>query len=62
MKTSKRSARRARNRNTFVTQSLSRFIISALPALSQILAELPPADNGWPPYPRIRHSRATRAA
>jgi hypothetical protein len=33
-----------------------------LPALSQILAELQPADNGWPPYPRTCHSRATRGA
>ncbi|KAL7648963.1 hypothetical protein ACMYSQ_012642 [Aspergillus niger] len=61
-KPSKLSARRARNRNTFATQTLTRFLISALPTLSQLLAEIQPADNCWPPYPRNRHSRATRAA
>lgn len=61
-KPSKRSARRARNRNTFTRQTLTRFLMSALPTLSQLLAEIQPADNCWPPYPRYRHSRATRAA
>ncbi|CAI7639595.1 unnamed protein product [Penicillium pancosmium] len=45
-KTSKSSARRARKKNAFTTQSLTKFLISALPAFSQLLAEMQPAaDN-----------------
>ncbi|KAJ5413790.1 hypothetical protein N7509_000417 [Penicillium cosmopolitanum] len=62
-KTSKSSARQARNRNSFTTQCLTKFLISALPALSQLLAEMQPAaDNRWPPHPNIYSSRAMRAA
>jgi len=50
-KTSQSSARRARNKNASATQSLTKFLISALPALSQLLAEMQPAaDNCRPLY------------
>lgn len=62
-KTSKSSARRARNKNASATQSLTKFLISTLPALSQLLAETQPAaDNCRPLYRGIHYSRATRAA
>jgi hypothetical protein len=62
-KTSKSSARRARNKNVSATQSLTRFLISALPAFSKLLAEMQPAaDNCWPPYLGTHYSRAVRAA
>jgi hypothetical protein len=62
-KTSKRSGHRARNKNASATQSLTRFLFSALPAFSQLLAEMQPAaDNCWPPYLGTHYSRAMRAA
>jgi hypothetical protein len=62
-RTSKSSARRARNKNSFATQSLTKFLISALPAFSQLLAEMQPAaENCWPPHSGTQSSRAMRAA
>ena len=64
-KTSKSSAdrARARNKNATATQSLTKFLISALPAFSQLLSEMQPAaDNCWQSYRGTHYSRAARAA
>lgn len=50
-KSSKRSANRARNKAASAALSLTKVLISALPAFSQLLGEMhSTADNCWPPY------------
>ncbi|KUM55337.1 hypothetical protein ACN42_g11978 [Penicillium freii] len=62
-KTSKSSASRARNKKASASQSLARFLISALPAFSRLLAEMQPAaDDCWRPYRGTHYSRAMKAA
>lgn len=60
--TRKRSAR-TRNKTVSTTKSLSRFLTSALPALSRFLAEMQPKpDTCCPSHSQIHYSRAMRAA
>ncbi|KAJ5471516.1 hypothetical protein N7530_008873 [Penicillium desertorum] len=62
-KTSKSSASRARNKKASASQSLARFLISALPVFSRLLAEMQPAaDDCWRPYRGTHYSRAMKAA
>ncbi|KAJ5605345.1 hypothetical protein N7510_010499 [Penicillium lagena] len=62
-KSSKRSANRARNKAASAAMSLTKVLISALPAFSQLLGEMQStADNCWPPYLGTHYSRAIRAA
>ncbi|KAJ5904784.1 uncharacterized protein N7473_001700 [Penicillium subrubescens] len=59
----KTSRHRTRNKNVSATQSLSKFLASALPAFSRFLREMQPkSDNCYPSHPRFYYSRATRAA
>jgi hypothetical protein len=61
-KTRKRSAR-TRNKTVSATKSMSRFLTSALPALSRFLAEMQPKpDTCCPSHSQIHYSRAMRAA
>lgn len=62
-KTSQRSIKRTRNKTASVTQSLSRFLASALPAFSRFLTEMQPkSDTSYPSHPQFHYSRAMRAA
>ncbi|KAF2999989.1 hypothetical protein E8E15_000604 [Penicillium rubens] len=62
-KTSQRSIKRTRNKPASVTQSLSRFLASALPAFSRFLTEMQPkSDTSYPSHPQFHYSRAMRAA
>jgi hypothetical protein len=62
-KSSKRSANRARKKAASAALSLTKVLISALPAFSQLLGEMQStADNCWPPYLGTHYSRAMRAA
>ncbi|KAI3129601.1 hypothetical protein CBS147330_5231 [Penicillium roqueforti] len=62
-KTSQRSTKRTRNKTASVTQSLSRFLASALPAFSRFLTEMQPKSDAYcPSHSYISHSRAIRAA
>ncbi|KAJ6059924.1 hypothetical protein N7444_002856 [Penicillium canescens] len=62
-KTRKSSASRTRNQKASASQSLARFLISALPAFSRLLAEMQPAaDDCWRPYRVTHYSRAMKAA
>ncbi|CAG8018017.1 hypothetical protein DTO013E5_10231 [Penicillium roqueforti] len=62
-KISQRSTRQIRNNSASATQSLSRFLVSALPAFSRFLAEVQPkADSCCPSHSHIYHSRAMKAA
>ncbi|CAG7976745.1 unnamed protein product [Penicillium salamii] len=61
-KISQRSTRQIRNNSASATQSLSRFLVSALPAFSRFLAEVQPkADSCCPSHSHIYHSRAMKA-
>ncbi|KAI2669859.1 hypothetical protein LCP963914a_9879 [Penicillium roqueforti] len=62
-KTSQRSTKRTRNKTASATQSLSRFLASALPAFSRFLTEMQPkSDTSYPSHPQFHYSRAMRAA
>ncbi|KAJ6040685.1 hypothetical protein N7444_009590 [Penicillium canescens] len=62
-KTSQRSIKRTRNKTASVTQSLSRFLASALPAFSRFLTEMQrKSDACCLSHSYISHSRAMRAA
>ena len=62
-KTSQRSTKRTRNKTASVTQSLSRFLASTLPAFSRFLTEMQPkSDACCPSHSYISHGRAIRAA
>lgn len=58
-----RANKRSRNNTASATQSLSRFLASALPAFSRFLTEMrPKSDTRYPSQSLFHHSRATRAA
>jgi hypothetical protein len=60
---SRRATKRAGNQKASATQSLSRFLASALPAFSRFLTEMQPnSDACCPSHSYISHSRAMRAA
>ncbi|KAJ5908747.1 hypothetical protein N7495_001429 [Penicillium taxi] len=62
-KLSQRSAKRTRNKTASATQSLSRFLASALPAFSRFLTEMQSkSDTCYPSHPQLHYSRAMRAA
>ncbi|CAG8878842.1 unnamed protein product [Penicillium nalgiovense] len=62
-KTSQRSIKRTRKKTASVTQSLSRFLASTLPAFSRFLTEMQPkSDTSYPSHPQFHYSRAMRAA
>ncbi|KAJ5325116.1 uncharacterized protein N7506_008218 [Penicillium brevicompactum] len=62
-KTSQRSTKQNLNNSASATQSLSRFLVSALPAFSRFLAEMQPkADICCSSHSHIYHSRAMKAA
>lgn len=62
-KLSQRSMKRSRNKTASATQSLSRFLASALPAFSRFLTEMQPkSDTCYPSHPQFHYSRAMRAA
>ncbi|KAJ5778502.1 hypothetical protein N7520_001748 [Penicillium odoratum] len=61
--TSQRPLKRTRNKTASVTQSLSRFLASALPAFSRFLTGMQPkSDTSYPSHPQFHYSRAMRAA
>ncbi|CAG8313236.1 unnamed protein product [Penicillium salamii] len=61
--TSQRSTKQTLNNSASATQSLSRFLVSALPAFSRFLAEMQPkADNCCSCHSHIYHCRAMKAA
>lgn len=62
-KRSQRSVKRTQNKNASATQSLSRFLASALPAFSRFLTEMQPkSDTCYPSHSQFNSSRAMRAA
>lgn len=62
-KPKQRATKRVRNKSASATQSLSRFLASALPAFSQFLTEMQPkSDACCPSHPQFHYSRAMRAA
>ena len=62
-KRSQRSKKRTRNKAASATQSLSRFLASALPAFSRFLTEMQPkSDTCYPSQSHFNYSRAMRAA
>ncbi|KAJ5291524.1 hypothetical protein N7478_000775 [Penicillium angulare] len=62
-KRSQRSMKRTRNKPATATQSLSRFLASALPAFSRFLTEMQPkSDACYPSHSQFNYSRAMRAA
>jgi len=62
-KTSRRSIKRPRNKTASTTQSLSRFLSSALPAFARFLTETQPnSDTCYPSHPQFHYSRAMKAA
>ncbi|CAG8041439.1 unnamed protein product [Penicillium salamii] len=62
-KTSQRSTKQTLDNSTSATQSLSRFLVSALPAFSRFLTEMQPkANNFCSSHSHIYHSRAMKAA
>jgi hypothetical protein len=62
-KRNQRANKRTRNKTASATQSLSKFLASALPAFSRFLTEMQPKpDARSPSYSLFHHSRAMRAA
>lgn len=62
-RTSQRSIKRTRYKTASATQSLSRFLASALPAFSRFLTEMQPkSDTCYPSHSQFHDSRAMRAA
>ncbi|KAJ5047003.1 hypothetical protein NUH16_003506 [Penicillium rubens] len=62
-KRSQRSMKRTGNKIASATQSLSRFLASALPAFSRFLTEMQPkTDTCYPSHSQFNYSRAMRAA
>ncbi|CAI7620097.1 unnamed protein product [Penicillium manginii] len=62
-KASQHSIKRTRNKSASATQSLSKFLASALPAFSRFLTEMQPkSDTCYPSHTQFHYSRAMRAA